>query len=92
MIRTIRHRGLKRLHDQGDASGLRADQRERIRVALAILDSARSPDDLAVPGFRLHQLKGRLRGFWSIRITGNWRIVFRFDGDDVFDVDFVDYH
>ncbi|MDE2904219.1 MAG: type II toxin-antitoxin system mRNA interferase toxin, RelE/StbE family [Chloroflexota bacterium] len=92
MIRTIRHRGLKRLHDQGDASRLRADQRERIGVALAILDSARSPNDLAVPGFRLHQLKGRLRGFWSIRITGNWRIVFRFDGDDVFDVDYVDYH
>ncbi|MCY3896196.1 MAG: type II toxin-antitoxin system mRNA interferase toxin, RelE/StbE family [Chloroflexi bacterium] len=92
MIRTIRHRGLKRLHDQGDASRLRADQRERIRVALTMLDSARSPDDLAVPGFRLHQLKGRLRGFWSMRITGNWRIVFRFDGDDVFDVDFVDYH
>lgn len=92
MIRTFRSRGLKRLHDQDDSSRLRADQVGRIRNALADLDSARSPRDLSMPRYRLHQLRGNLRGFWSIRVTGNWRIVFRFEGDDVYDVDLVDYH
>ena len=87
MIRTFRSRGLKRLHDRGDSSRLRADQVGRIRIALADLDSARSPRDLSMPGYRLHQLRGKLQGFWSIRITGNWRMVFRFEGDDVYDVD-----
>ena len=65
---------------------------ERIKIALADLDAALTPQDLAGPGYRLHQLRGNRRGFWSIRITANWRIVFRFDGDDVYDVELVDYH
>lgn len=92
MIRTFRHRGLKRLYERGDPSRLRADQAERIALALADLDDAQKPQDLNLPGYRLHRLKGDLKGFWSVRVSGNWRIIFRFEGGDAYDVDLVDYH
>ena len=92
MIRTLRHRGLKRLYERGDPSRVRADQSERIALALADLDSASKPSDLDLPGYRLHPLKGDLIGFWSISISGNWRIIFRFEEGDAYDVDLVDYH
>ena len=92
MIRGFRHRGLKRLYERGDPSRVRADQAERIALALADLDDARKPSDLDLPGYRLHPLKGDLNGFWSISISGNWRIVFRFDDGDAYDVELVDYH
>ena len=65
---------------------------ERIRVALSHLDSAGVPSDLALPGYRLHPLRGDLRHFWSISISGNWRIIFRLEDGDVYDIDLVDYH
>ena len=92
VIRTFRHRGLKRLFERGDASKLRADQAERIALALADLDEAVKPRDLALPGYRLHPLKGDMKGSWSIWISANWRVVFRFEGGDAYDVDLVDYH
>ena len=92
MVRSFRHRGLKRLYQRGDRSRVRADQAERLAVALADLDDARRPSDLDLPGYRLHPLKGDLKGFWSISVSGNWRIIFRFDDGDVYDVDLVDYH
>ena len=92
MIRSFRHRGLKRLYERGDRSRVRADQADRLAIALADLDDARKPSDLDLPGYRLHPLKGDLKSFWSISISGNWRIVFRFDDGDVYDVDLVDYH
>ena len=92
MIRTFRHRGLKRLYERGDPSRVRSDQAERISLALADLDAAGKPSDLDLPGHRLHPLRGDLKGFWSISISANWRIVFRFEQGDVFDVDLVDYH
>jgi proteic killer suppression protein len=92
MIRTFRHRGLKRLYERGDTSKLRADQAERIALALADLDEAQKPQDLDLPGYRLHRLKGDLKGFWSIWISANWRIMFRFDGGDAYDIDLIDYH
>ena len=92
MIRSFRHRGLKRLYQRGDRSRVRADQAERLAVALADLDDARRPSDLDLPGYRLHPLKGDLREFWSIAISGNWRIIFRFDDGDAYDVHLVDYH
>ena len=92
MIRTFRHRGLKRLYERGDPSTVRSDQAERISLALADLDAADKPSDLDLPGYRLHPLRGDLKGFWSISISANWRIVFRFEQGDVFDVDLVDYH
>jgi len=92
VIRTFRHRGLKRLFEQGDSSKVRADQADRIADVLAHLDGAVKPSDLALPGYRLHPLKGDLKGVWSVTISGNWRIVFRFEAGDAFDVDLVDYH
>jgi proteic killer suppression protein len=92
VIRSFRHRGLKRLHERGDFSKLNPDQAERIGIALADLNVAKMPQDLDLPGYRLHPLKGELKGFWSIWISANWRITFRFEDGDVCDVDLVDYH
>ena len=92
MIRTLRHRGLKRLYERGDPSKVRADQAERIALALADLDDVGKPSDLDLPGYQLHPLKGDLKGFWSISISANWRIIFRFEEGDAYDVDLVDYH
>ena len=92
MIRTLRHRGLKQLYERGDLSKVRADQAERIALALADLDEASKPSDLDLPGYRLHPLKGDPKGFWSISISANWRIIFRFEEGDAYDIDLVDYH
>ena len=71
---------------------MRSDQAGRITLALADLDSASKPVDLDLPGYRLHRLRGHLKEYWSISISGNWRITFRFEEGDVYDVDLVDYH
>ena len=92
MSKTFRHNGLKRLFENDDPSGVRADQVKRIRGVLASLDQAQHPNDLALPGYRLHPLRGELKGHWSVTIFGNWRISFRFEGGDALDVDLVDYH
>jgi toxin HigB-1 len=92
MIRSFKHRGLRRLYDEDDRSGISPEHADKIRVVLARLDRAATPDDMALPGLRLHPLKGGLAGFWSVTIRANWRIVFRFDGHDVADVDLLDYH
>lgn len=92
MLKTFRHKGLKRLFENDDLSGIRADQVRRIRDVLAHLDEAEHPADLNLPGYRLHPLRGELKGCWSLTISGNWRIVFRFEGGHAFDVDLVDYH
>ena len=91
MIRTFRHRGLKYLY-LGSPSKVRADQVRRIADVLTHLDRAQRPSDLDLPGYRLHALKGDLKGIWSVTISGNWRIVFRLVDGDAFDVDLVDYH
>ena len=80
------------MYERGDPSRVRADQAERITLALADLDAAGKPSDLDLPGYRLHPLRGDLRGFWSISVSANWRIVFRLTDGDVYDVDLIDYH
>jgi proteic killer suppression protein len=92
MIRRFRHRGLKRLYEDDDGRGLRADQVERIKRVLARLDRASQPDHMNLPGWRLHPLKGEFAGFWSVTVTANWRVVWRFEGGDATDVDYLDYH
>lgn len=92
-IRRFRHKGLKRLFETDDRRGVPADQVEKIADVLAALDTAEEPGDMALfPGWRLYPLKGDLKGLWSVTITGNWRIVFRFEKGDIFDVDLTDYH
>lgn len=92
MIKSFRHRGLKRLYEQGEARRLRADQRDRIADVLFHLDQAQIPSDLDLPGYRLHRLSGDRKGVWSVTVSGNWRITFRLQDGDVFEVDLVDYH
>jgi proteic killer suppression protein len=92
MIRSFKHRGLKRLYEQDDRSGIRADLIGTVEDILARLDEADTPQAMNLPGYRLHQLKGGLKGFWSVTVRANWRIVFRFVGVDVFDVELTDYH
>jgi len=92
MILSFRHRGLKRLFERDEKAQVRADMLSKIENILALLDRARSPDDMNLPGFRLHQLKGDLRGYWAVTVRVNWRIVWRFDGTDAVDVNLIDYH
>lgn len=92
MIKTFAHKGLKRLFERDDPGGVRADQARRIRAVLAHLDEAKQPSDLALPGYRLHPLRGDLKGYWSVTVSGNWRIVFRFEKGDALDVELLDYH
>jgi len=92
MIRSFRHRGLKRLYERADRSRLPADMAERIAGILAALDSAETPDDLNRPSLRLHRLSGDRKGQWAVTVRANWRITFAFEGGHACDVDFVDYH
>lgn len=92
MIRSIRHRGLKRLYEDADARGVAAEQVVKLRDILARLEAARAVADMDLPGFRLHSLKGEWKGFWSVTVRANWRVTFRFADSDVFDVAYLDYH
>jgi len=92
MIRSFRHRGLKRLFERDDRSGIRPDLVDTVQEVLTALDDAVTPQELSLPGYRLHPLKGDLKGFWSVTVRANWRIVFRFDGTDALDVELTDYH
>ncbi|HML18082.1 MAG TPA: type II toxin-antitoxin system RelE/ParE family toxin [Bryobacteraceae bacterium] len=92
MIRSIRHRGLKRLHEDDDPRGVMAEHAAKLRDILARLDAARTAADMDLPGFRLHPLRGELKGFWAVSVRANWRVIFRFVDPDAFDVDYVDYH
>ncbi|HEY1723599.1 MAG TPA: type II toxin-antitoxin system RelE/ParE family toxin [Magnetospirillaceae bacterium] len=92
MIKSIRHRGLRRLYEADDRRGVAAEHVEKLAAILAQLDRAAMPDDMALPGLKLHPLKGDMAGFWSVTVRANWRIVFRFEERDVADVDLIDYH
>ncbi len=92
MIRSFKHRGLKRLYERDDRSGIRPDLLDTVQEILTVLDAAAGPQALAVPGYRLHALKGDLKGFWSVAVRANWRIIFRFEANDAFDVELIDYH
>ena len=92
MIVRFRHKGLKLLYENGDRRRVPPNQVDKLRRILARLDVSMGPSDLDLPGFRLHPLKGDRAGYWSVRVSHNWRVVFRFDGAHAADVDLVDYH
>jgi toxin HigB-1 len=92
MIRSFKHRGLKRFYEHDDRSGIRPDFAVTIQEILTVLDDAATPQELGLPGYRLHPLKGDLKVFWAVTVRANWRIIFRFEGTDVFDVEQIDYH
>nr|WP_113868865.1 type II toxin-antitoxin system RelE/ParE family toxin [Brenneria salicis]NMN93045.1 proteic killer suppression protein [Brenneria salicis ATCC 15712 = DSM 30166]RBP58908.1 proteic killer suppression protein [Brenneria salicis ATCC 15712 = DSM 30166]RLM29401.1 Killer protein [Brenneria salicis ATCC 15712 = DSM 30166] len=90
MIRSFKHKGLQALYERGDPSGVRPDHIPRLRRLLMYLDYAGAPGD--IPGFGLHPLKGKRKGFWSASVSGNWRVTFRFVEGDVELIDYLDYH
>lgn len=92
MIQSFRHTGLRRLYEKADRKGLSAEMVPKIERIVARLDVATGPEMMNLPGLKLHPLKGKRKGFWSVWVTGNWRILFRFDGSHACDVDLVDYH
>jgi toxin HigB-1 len=92
MIESFRHKGLKRLYEKGDRSGIGANMVSRVEEILTILEAAETIEEADIPGYRLHPLTGNLNGFWSVRVTGNWRIIFRFENGAAQDLDLTDYH
>ena len=92
MIESFRHKGLKRLFENGERKGINPQFVERVENILGLLDAATTVQDVALSSFRLHALAGDLRGFWAVTMRANWRIVFRFEDGNARDVDLVDYH
>lgn len=92
MIHGFRHRGLERLFERGDRRRIPPDLVVKVERVLARLDVAAKPEDMNLPGLALHPLKGDRAGYWAVKVSANWRVVFRFDGRDVRDVDLTDYH
>jgi proteic killer suppression protein len=92
MIRSFRSRALRRFFERGDESRIRADHRETARDILVRLNASAAPEDMDLPGFRLHPLKGKYKGFWAVTVRANWRVIFRFEEGHAVDVDYLDYH
>lgn len=92
MIKSIRHKGLERFFQTGKTSGIQPKHAKRLRVQLAILDTAQAISNMDRPGFKLHPLKRKLKNRWSITGNSNWRLTFEFDEGDVFVLDYEDYH
>ena len=92
MIASFKHRGLEQFFESGTTRGIQAKQANRIRMILARLNAATSPQDMNLPGLVLHELMGQRKGTWSVKVSGNWRITFTFDGVDAQNVNLEDYH
>lgn len=92
MIKSFRHKGLQRFFETGSKSGIQTKHAERLRLQLAALDTAQMINDMDIPGYRLHPLKGRKKGRWSISVSGNWRLTFQFEQGNAYILDYEDYH
>ena len=92
MIASFRHRGLKALYEGRTARRVAPTHAERLRDILAALDLSSGPEGMNLPGFRLHELKGSLKGHWAVSVSANWRVTFRCEDGAAVDVDYVDYH
>ncbi|MDB4927475.1 type II toxin-antitoxin system RelE/ParE family toxin [Mucilaginibacter sp.] len=92
MIESIKHKGLKLLWEKDDTSKLPSTQIFKIRMILTLLDNAADIKDMNFPGSDMHILKGNMAGFWAVKINGNYRLIFRFENENAFDVDYIDYH
>ncbi|KPQ39780.1 MAG: type II toxin-antitoxin system RelE/ParE family toxin [Phormidium sp.] len=92
MIRSFKHKGLRRFFETGSVSGIQASHVKRLRLILGRLHAARQPQDMNLPGLRLHELKGNRSGMWAVDVSKNWRVTFRFEGQDAEVVNYEDYH
>ena len=92
MIRAFKHRGLKALYNGPRARQVAPEHVRKLKRILAVLDHSRTPQDMGIPGFRLHPLGGQLKGFYVVSVSGNWRVTFRLEDGHAVDVDYTDYH
>jgi len=92
VIRSFKHRGLKALFDGRTVKRVAPDHVQKLRDILAVLDRSRTAQDMDLPGFRLHALRGTLQGHYAVSVSGSWRVTFRFENGHAVDVDYVDYH
>jgi len=92
MIKSFKHKGLKIFFESGNSSKINPEHQKRLRLILSILNAAKDIKDINFPGSGLHQLKGELKGYWAVTLSGNWRIIFRFIDSEVSDIDYKDYH
>ncbi|MCL4111224.1 UNVERIFIED_CONTAM: hypothetical protein GTU68_043137 [Idotea baltica] len=92
MIISFQHKGLRKFYETGSKKGIVASHVTKLQMILVALEIAEEASELNLPAFSLHALKGDLNGYWSIKVNGNWRVIFRFKGNDVELVDYLDYH
>jgi proteic killer suppression protein len=92
MIRSFHHAGLEKFFKTGSKAGIQPSHADKLSARLVVLNRATTPEAMNVPGWNLHLLKGELAGYWSVKVSGNWRMTFRFDGEDAVLVDYQDYH
>lgn len=92
MIKSFRHKGLQAFFETGSKAGIQAFHAPRLVLQLAKLDAAQSPSDMALPGWKLHPLSGRLQNYWAVWVDKNWRMTFTFEGEHAVLVDYQDYH
>ena len=92
MIKSFAHKGLEKFFRSGSMAGIQPKHANRLRVQLVMLDNARRAEDMNAPGWRLHPLRANLKDHWAVMVSGNWRLTFRFEGEDAILVDYQDYH
>lgn len=92
MIQNLKHKGLKRLFEHDDARQINPHHVRRLKRILATLDAASRPEEMDAPGWGFHKLRGDLKDFYAVKVSGNWRVIFRFEDGDAYDVDYLDYH
>jgi proteic killer suppression protein len=92
MIKSFKHKGLEKFYEKGRTKGIQPNHARKLRMQLAALDTAQSIEDMDIPGYRLHQLKGERKGYWSITVNANWRLTFEFVDGNVHILNYEDYH
>jgi proteic killer suppression protein len=92
MITSFKHKGLEEFYEKGSTQGIQSNHARKLRMQLAALDTSLSIEDMDIPGYRLHRLKGSRKGFWSITVNGNWRLTFEFQDGNVHILNYEDYH
>jgi len=92
VIKSFKHKGLKKYFYYGDISGIQPEHRNKLTRLLTAIDESKVVDGLKIPGFCLHQLKGDYKDLWSVKVNGNWRITFKFEKGDAYILDYQDYH
>ncbi|MBU4261289.1 MAG: type II toxin-antitoxin system RelE/ParE family toxin [Proteobacteria bacterium] len=92
MIKSFKHKGLKKFFETGNVSGIRPEHKQKLRIMIAALDTATCIEDMDLPGFRLHPLKGNRLGLWAVDVSKNWRMVFEFRDGNAYIVTYEDYH